>query len=294
MTAALVSAGMEQYLGVITSHMYTGDPNSPMSTKLKTWETEGADLNSAWCTTWYSNGGACEGLTWANKIATGILSANLSAYLYWEGVEVNQFQASSYLVASDGTTVTPSGRLWAFAMWSRFIRPGAIRLSSSGTISGVAFGAFKNLDGSVAVHFTNTGSSAQSVKFSFTGFTPSSATAYLTDNTHQVGVTTSTLSGGAVTLSVPAHSVVTVKLIGGGTVSASVTSISTSISTSSASSSTVSSVLTTVAPTTSSGGTGAAAQTHWGQCGGSGWTGATTCAAPYACSTANAYYAQCL
>jgi hypothetical protein len=116
-TAALVSAGMEQYLGVITSHMYSGDPNSPMSTKLKVWETEAADLDSAWCTTWYSNGGLCEGLTWASKIHTGIINANLSAYLYWEGVEVNQFQASSYLVASDGNNVTPSGRLWAFAMW---------------------------------------------------------------------------------------------------------------------------------------------------------------------------------
>ncbi|KAG9016375.1 hypothetical protein FRB90_003084 [Tulasnella sp. 427] len=205
LTSGLVSAGMEQYLGVFTSHMYSGDPNSPLSTKLKVWETEAADLNSAWCATWYSNGGACEGLTWANKIHTGIVSANLSAYLYWEGVEVNQSQASSYLVASDDTTVTPSGRLWAFAMWSRFIRPGAYRVSTSGTISNVGIGAFKNKDGTVIVVFTNTGTSAQSVKLSFSGFTPSTASAYLTDNSHTVASTTATLAGGAVTVSVPAH-----------------------------------------------------------------------------------------
>jgi hypothetical protein len=108
-TSQLVSAGMESYLSVITSHAYTGDPNSVVPTNLTIWETEAADLNDAWCTTWYSNGGQCEGMTWANKIATGILNANLSAYLYWEGVEVNEQQASSYLVLSDGTTATPSG-----------------------------------------------------------------------------------------------------------------------------------------------------------------------------------------
>lgn len=98
-TSRLLSAGMEKYLGLLTSHMYTGDPNSAITgTKLPAWMTEGADLNSRWCTTWYSNGGLCEGLTWANKVATGILSANLSGYIYWQGLEVNQGQASSYLV----------------------------------------------------------------------------------------------------------------------------------------------------------------------------------------------------
>lgn len=95
----LISGGMEKYLGLLTSHMYTGDPNSAITgTKLPAWMTEGADLQSRWCTTWYSNGGLCEGLTWANKVATGILSANLSGYIYWQGLEVNQGQASSYLV----------------------------------------------------------------------------------------------------------------------------------------------------------------------------------------------------
>ncbi|KAF5017014.1 hypothetical protein F66182_11128, partial [Fusarium sp. NRRL 66182] len=45
----------------------------------------------------------------------------------------------------------------------------------------------------------------------------------------------------------------------------------------------------TTAP--SSGGTGSA---HWGQCGGLGWTGPTTCQSPYTCTTLNPYYSQCL
>lgn len=211
----LISQGMEEYLGYITSHMYTGDPNSVLSTRLKTWQTEAADLQSRWCATWYSNGGLCEGMTWANKIHTGIANANLSAYIYWQGVEVNQFQASSYLVASDGEEVTPSGRLWALAMWSRFVRPGAFRVATTGSISGTGVTAFRNEDGSVVVVFVNSGYSAQSVKVAFAAdgdFAPTAAQAYVTDNSHSVDPLDAPLTDGTVTVSVPSHGMVTVKL----------------------------------------------------------------------------------
>ncbi|RYP63051.1 hypothetical protein DL769_007077 [Monosporascus sp. CRB-8-3] len=212
MTQGLISQGVEKYLGYVTSHMYTGDPNSPINTRLKTWQTEGADLNSRWCATWYSNGGLCEGMTWANKIHTGLASANLSAYIYWQGVEVNQFQASSYLVASDGTVVTPSGRLWAFAMWSRFVRPGAYRVATSGSVSSTGVTAFRNTDGSVVVVFLNNGGGQQSVRVSFNGFAPAAAEAYVTENSRSMASTNAALSGGAVTVSVPARGMLTVKL----------------------------------------------------------------------------------
>ncbi|KAI0846208.1 glycoside hydrolase family 30 protein [Daldinia vernicosa] len=211
-TQGLVSAGMEKYLGYITSHMYTGDPNSVISTKLKTWQTEAADLQSRWCATWYGGGGQCEGFTWAQKIHNGLANANLSAYIYWQGVEVNQFQASSYLVASDGKTLTPSGRLWAFAMWSRFVRPGAYRVSTSGSVSSTGITAFKNADGSVVVVFLNSGGSQQSVKVSFKDFTPAAAEAFVTDNTRSVASVESTLADGTVTVSVPSRGMLTVKL----------------------------------------------------------------------------------
>ncbi|KAK6949724.1 hypothetical protein Daesc_008045 [Daldinia eschscholtzii] len=211
-TQGLVSAGMEKYLGYITSHMYTGDPNSIISTKLKTWQTEAADLQSRWCATWYGGGGQCEGFTWAQKIHNGLANANLSAYIYWQGVEVNQFQASSYLVASDGKTLTPSGRLWAFAMWSRFVRPGAYRVSTSGSVSSTGITAFKNTDGSVVVVFLNSGGSQQNVKVSFKDFTPAAAQAFVTDNTRSVASVESKLADGAVTVSVPSRGMLTVKL----------------------------------------------------------------------------------
>ena len=33
---------------------------------------------------------------------------------------------------------------------------------------------------------------------------------------------------------------------------------------------------------------------EWGQCGGIGWTGATTCVAGTVCTVINSYYSQCL
>ncbi len=301
LTNGLVSAGMEQYLSVFTSHMYSGDPNTPLNTKLKVWETEAADLDTTtWCTTWYSNGGICEGMTWASKISTGILNANLSAYLYWEGVEPNT-AANSYLVNAQTSTVSASGRLWAFAMWSRFIRPGAYRVQTTGTVSSVAIGAFKNTDGSIVVVFTNSGGSAQSIKIGFSGFTPSSATGYLTDNSHQVASTTVTLSGGAVTVSVGTHAVVTVVMSGGGsgTTVGPTSTTTTGATTTSSPGTTITTTTTTTttttatpAPTTTS--SSGCTQALYGQCAGMTWKGCTICATGSTCKYSNPYYSQCL
>nr|QBA31203.1 acetyl esterase precursor [Evansstolkia leycettana] len=66
---------------------------------------------------------------------------------------------------------------------------------------------------------------------------------------------------------------------GGGTTTTSATTTTTSKPTS----------------TTSSGGsTSTAVAQHWGQCGGIGWTGPTTCVSPYTCTFVNDYYYQCL
>ncbi|KAF7165733.1 hypothetical protein CNMCM6106_001809 [Aspergillus hiratsukae] len=62
-------------------------------------------------------------------------------------------------------------------------------------------------------------------------------------------------------------------------------------STSTTSASTASTPIAT--PTTPSSSS-SPMQTHWGQCGGIGWTRATQCQSPYTCQALNAYYSQCL
>lgn len=65
------------------------------------------------------------------------------------------------------------------------------------------------------------------------------------------------------------------------------TTTTKSTTTTTKSTTTTSKTTTSSSPTT----TGAA---HYAQCGGQGWSGATTCASPYTCTVLNAYYSQCL
>ncbi|KAK9420156.1 putative Glycoside hydrolase family 5 protein [Seiridium unicorne] len=142
-TTAFVNAGVIDGLGVITSHGYSYDAKTPVNqTDLPKWNTE-AGPSSAFVTTWYSSSADNEGFTWANNIAVAMVNAQLSAYLFWEGFEIEETQSGSHLVDTiDETTATPSGIFWAFAMWSRYIRPGAVMLGTYGSITSVITGAF--------------------------------------------------------------------------------------------------------------------------------------------------------
>ncbi|KAF5251048.1 hypothetical protein FANTH_3809 [Fusarium anthophilum] len=211
-TAKLAELDVEKYLSVITSHEYSSSPDQPMNTTLPTWMSEGAANDQAFATAWYVNGGSNEGFTWAVKIAQGIVNADLSAYIYWEGVETNNKGSLSHVVDTDGTKFTVSSILWAIAHWSRHIRPGAHRLSTSGVVQNTIVGAFENVDGSVVMVLTNSGTTAQTVDLGVSGSTFSTAQAFTSDAEAQMVETKVTLSGGSVKVTVPVHGVVTVKL----------------------------------------------------------------------------------
>jgi O-glycosyl hydrolase len=202
MTSSLSS--VNSMLSLITGHSYTSQPTSPISTPHHVWQTEWADLNGAWQGAWYSSGGAGEGMTWANNIHTGLTSANCSGYLYWVGAQGGN--TNSKLIKIDGGNVTPSKRLWAFGQFSRAVRPGAVRVGTSG--GSLKTTAFKNLDGSVAVLVINGGSSAASLSVSFQGFNATDVKAWLTDNSHDLESTTAQVASGVVTGSVPARAMI--------------------------------------------------------------------------------------
>ncbi|EXL51685.1 hypothetical protein FOCG_07512 [Fusarium oxysporum f. sp. radicis-lycopersici 26381] len=211
-TAKLAELGVESYLSVITSHEYSSSPDQPMNTTLPTWMSEGAANDQAFATAWYVNGGSNEGFTWAVKIAQGIVNADLSAYIYWEGVETNNRGSLSHVIDTDGTKFTISSILWAIAHWSRHIRPGAHRLSTSDVVQDTIVGAFENVDGSVVLVLTNTGPAAQTVDLGVTGSTFSTAQAFTSDAEAQMVNTKVTVSDNRVKVTVPVHGVVTVKL----------------------------------------------------------------------------------
>jgi len=197
---------------VFTSHGYTEAPTTPLSGWSKpAWETEWSTFDG-WDPAWDDSSDA-SGLTWAQHIFAGLDSANLSAFLYWWGSTTPSSNGDNEgLVEINGSTVTPSGRLWAFGNFSDFVRPGAVRIGTSTSDGNLTFDAFKNTNGTVTVVALNTGTSADPVTFSLSGTgTPNGATVtpYLTNSSSDIAAqAATTVSGGAFTSTLPARSLV--------------------------------------------------------------------------------------
>jgi O-glycosyl hydrolase len=151
---------------LFTSHGYTEAPASALAGWSKpVWETEWSTFQS-WDPAW-DDGTTASGFSWAQNIYTGLTAANLNAFLYWWGSSTPTFNGDNEsLIQINGNTVSPSGRLWAFANYSRFVRPGAVRIGASSTAGSLEVTAFRNLNGSIAIVALNTASTAQSAAFS--------------------------------------------------------------------------------------------------------------------------------
>ncbi|KAK3688277.1 glycoside hydrolase family 30 protein [Podospora appendiculata] len=197
---------VDDLLGIITAHSYTSSPSSPMNSKHPVWQTEAADLQGAWTSAWYASGGAGEGWTWANNVYTALVGANASAYLYWVGAQAGN--TNSHMIHLANGKAEPSKRLWALGQWSRFVRPGAVRVATAGSTSGVKTAAFRNVDGSVAVVFLNSGGAEAKVGVKVTG--AGSAKAWVTDNKRAVEEIATAFADGMASLGVPSRAMVSV------------------------------------------------------------------------------------
>ena len=209
------------YTPLFTSHGYSAAPNSPLTGWTKqVWETEWTTFNGTFDPQW--DGGNDSGMAWAQNIYNGLVNANLNAFLFWWGIGDSSIVANDCcLVAINeppaGSTASPtvsaSGRLWAFAQYSRFIRPGAVRIGATSSNSAVEISAYKNIDGTVAIVALNTATSAEPISYSLSGTgTPDHGAVipYLSDSSHDVAVQPAIpVSGGSFSATIPARSLVT-------------------------------------------------------------------------------------
>jgi O-glycosyl hydrolase len=195
---------------LFTSHGYTEAPASPLAGWTKpVWETEWSTFQ-AWDPAW-DDGSTASGFTWAQNIYTGLTASNLNAFLYWWGSTTPSENGDNEgLIEINGSTVATSGRLWAFANYSRFVRPGAVRIGASSANGSLEVTAFRNLDGSVAVVVLNTATTAQTATFALHGAGGFRATPYLTDASHDVAAQAAvSVRHGSFTATVPPRSLVT-------------------------------------------------------------------------------------
>ena len=199
---------------VFTSHGYFVPPGSPLRGWSKpVWETEWAPFGfGPWDPAW-DDGSPSSGFTWAQDIYTGLTAANLGAFLYLWGANTSTTTVTgpnTGLVDVQGNTVATSGRLWAFASYSRFIRPGAVRIGATRSDAGLEVTAFRNSDGSIAVVVLNTARSRQVATFSLGGLSGAQVTPYLTDTSHQLSAQSPiTVRNSAFTATLPPRSLVT-------------------------------------------------------------------------------------
>jgi O-glycosyl hydrolase len=177
------------------------------------WQPEWAPFGSApWDPAW-DDGSSASGFTWAQNIYTGLTTANLGAFLYLWGANTSTTAMTgpnAGPVEVEGNTVATSGRLWAFASYSRFIRPGAVRIGTTTSRAGLEVSAFRNRDGSTAVIVLNSTHSRQAATFSLRGLDRAHATPYLTDASHHLSAQTPiTVKNNAFTATLPSRSLVT-------------------------------------------------------------------------------------
>jgi O-glycosyl hydrolase len=198
---------------LFTSHGYTAPPDSPLTGwQGPVWQTEWSTFE-AWDPAW-DDGTDASGLTWAQHVYTGLTSADLSAFLYWWGSTTPAENGDNEgLIEISGSTVIPSGRLWAFANYSRYIHPGAVRIAATSPDSAVDLTAFKNTDGSLAIVALNTGPAAGTIAYSLSGTgTRNGATVipYLTNSgSHVAEQPAAPVRRGSFRATIPARSLVT-------------------------------------------------------------------------------------
>jgi hypothetical protein len=122
--AEIRAAGAEDMVYAIATHEYTSPIRGVMNTTARVWQTEYSDLENGWSTKWYTTGALGDGFTWANKVMDGIVSSNLSAYIFWEGVQdrATNNNNNEKLILIDGQEYDVSKRHWAFAQF-RVVRP---------------------------------------------------------------------------------------------------------------------------------------------------------------------------
>jgi O-glycosyl hydrolase len=168
-----------RFVTTFTGHSYASPVTSPQPTDDHTWMSEWNPNGTTWNVNW-DDGSGYDGFTVAQAIQNALTLGNVSAYVYWVGDSTGATRA---LIQIDqpNQTFHVSKRLWALAAFSRFIRPGAVRLDTSVTNPALRVSAFRNDNGSTVLEILNTGTAPVAWHGVF-----GDATSYLTDNTHSL------------------------------------------------------------------------------------------------------------
>jgi len=177
---------------IVGSHEYIGDYTVPFSTALSygkhIWQTEAADL-------WDDDPNASPtycmligcAQSYVSTINKGLTLSSLSAWLWWELTANNGTPGSSSLIGpggSPGYVPTAAKVFWAIGNFSRFVRPGYVRVDATTAAPYVDVSAYKDpISGQFVLVVNNRNPGSITLSFSGTGLNVPYATPWVTSAT---------------------------------------------------------------------------------------------------------------
>jgi glucuronoarabinoxylan endo-1,4-beta-xylanase len=198
-------------LSIIATHEYGCSPSNPAGTAAiaatiqaagkEFWETEIYDENSA------VDSSITSGLVTAKLIHEAMTIANMNAWHYWW---VRHDSTSGGYSNQGLINTTATKRLWVLGNYSRFVRPGFVRVGTSGKVpAGVTLSAYENpSDGTVVVVAINTNNSSTSLPVFISGAAPCTVTPWATSASDDLASKTPLpVSGARFTATLAAQSV---------------------------------------------------------------------------------------
>jgi glucuronoarabinoxylan endo-1,4-beta-xylanase len=168
------------------------------------WETE-VDTGTGGDS---SGDGIAAALPMATTLHNDVTKANLNAWHIWWLYNASGNGGCLY----DTTNNVWTKRLWVLGNYSRFVRPGFMRVSTTGTVPSKVFvSAYKNpADGTVVVVAINTNTSATPISLYLSGVVPCSITPWVTSAADNLASKTAiTVSNARFSATLDAQSVTT-------------------------------------------------------------------------------------
>lgn len=207
--------GVEEYLSTWTSHEYTSPIDSELDTDLSVWQSEYCDLSGRWTTAWDSGESDGDGHHWAEILHRALSVGNVNAYFWWLAVQdeaTNNNNNEKLIMVEDGEYYVAK-RTWAFAQYSRHVRPDAYRVRTEG--GELQTTAYENKDGSLVTVILNPTYEATTINLSLVSCKLKKATkvqAWLSDEDHDMEEVEVTLGDdGTVTAELTSRGLITIK-----------------------------------------------------------------------------------
>jgi glucuronoarabinoxylan endo-1,4-beta-xylanase len=206
-------------------HQYSREnAAAPTSSARPYWMTEMSGLAGGTQATWDPS--IVNGIATAKWIHAAITTGNVSAWIWWwfmapgnSGTPPTMSDNEALIVlGSDNTNYTITKRLYTLGNYSKFVRPGAIRVDASGAPAGVSVTAYKDNNSQPVIVAINENAGNTALTVNLSGATSTQVTPYVTSAADNlVAKAPVTVTGGAFSFTLPGSSVTTFVGSGGGT-----------------------------------------------------------------------------